>query len=520
MSNTVSPNLLHAYFFDRFEEKKDKLAVIHGETEWTYDDLRQRSEHYAEALGKANLGIGDRVLLELDPTPDAIAVILACSMTGLVFIPVGPDTPRQRVRQIAEDSGAVLHVQHSNSMQGDVLPELRRGLLEEGELRLDAPVRAESAGAMRLLETDLSYIIFTSGTTGRPKGIMMSHGAAVSFFKGMNETTYSSSSDYRVGTISPLQFDLSLLDMGMAFGSGHTLVQVPRILVHHPIRFIEYLAQKRVNRMNGVPSIWSLVLRHSHEKLRDLHHLDSILYAGEPFPMADLRSIAAAIPNLTFINCFGQSESIACTFHLLTEIGREENAVSIGKPHSLAEILLLDEQGCIIREPYVHGEIAVRGPTLFSGYWNNKEATAKALIPNPLRPLSGENVFKSGDVAYFDEQGNYYFVGRADLQVKILGNRVEIEEVERRIETHPDVHQAAVVPVKADGLTQLICYLTPVAGKTLTREDILSFCAETLPQYMYPSEVRFVDKIPLNSNGKLDRKALQAMNTSKGVLSY
>ena len=338
---------------------------------------------------------------------------------------------------------------------------------------------------------------------------MMSHRAVLAFFRGLVDHCGLGPSA-RVGTFAPLQFDFSLLDMGLAFGSGATLVQVPRILFHNPKQLLGYLNETRVTQMNSVPALWRAILRHAGENLTQLRHLEAILFAGEPFPIADLIRLRASLPSLRVINCFGQSESIACSFtDVPIPLPPETENLSIGFAHPGAEMLLIDPQGQEIRDPGIVGEIYLRGATLFLGYWRDPNATAEALVLNPLRPLSGERVFRTGDMAYKGPIGDLYFCGRRDQQVKILGNRVELAEVESRLCAHSGVDQAVAVATRYQDDTKLIAYVVRKKdGPAVTRDELHLFCKSNLNSYMIPTLIKFVDTLPINSNGKLDRASL------------
>jgi acyl-coenzyme A synthetase/AMP-(fatty) acid ligase len=219
-------------------------------------------------------------------------------------------------------------------------------------------------------------------------------------------------------------------------------------------------------------------------------------------------------PGLRVVNCFGQSESIASTFHDLPDpLPDDDRPLCIGWPHPGADLLLIDDDGREVDRPDAVGEIHLCGAALFAGYYGDAAATARALVPHPLRPDSGERVFRTGDYAFRGEDGAFYFVGRRDLQVKVLGNRVELEEVERRLVAHADVAQAcaAVVPGPG-GQGALVAFVVPRRPE-LGDRALRSFCREALPPYMVPSSITLVPSLPTTTNGKVDRAALVALLT-------
>jgi amino acid adenylation domain-containing protein len=509
------PQLLHHYFLKSVKMKGHELAIISSDFSWTYDQLQEYALQFKDELLKANINIGDRVIIELDPCPQAVALILACSMIGAVFVPVSPDSPIQRVVQILKQTEAKLYIQ-SSSVQKDLTfldncvlsAFLDRTTLTFFDFEVVIESNKQSNGVV--LDTDLAYIIFTSGTTGMPKGIMMTHKAALSFFRALADYC-SLLPGTRVGTIAPLQFDFALLDMGLAFGSGGTLVQVPRILVHHPKRFVHFLNKKEVIQMNGVPSIWSTLCNHAEVELTNLKSLQTIFYAGEYFPINHLRKIQKSIPSLKrIINCFGQSESIACSFiDVPNPIVEGIENVPIGYAHPGAEIILLNANLQQIHVENEIGEMYLRGSSLFSGYWKNEELTKEFLVPHPLRPDSSERVFKTGDRAYIGKDKHLYYVGRGDNQVQIMGNRVEPEEVERVVSSHPNVKDVAIVVLQQGEVLKLIAFVISNNRETLNEENVRLHCSHKLPHYMLPTQVKTVDCFPYTLNGKVDKNLLK-----------
>ncbi|ELS02523.1 acyl-CoA synthetase (AMP-forming)/AMP-acid ligase II [Xenococcus sp. PCC 7305] len=504
------PVLLHQFLLQYAQISPDAIAIISAKGQWSYQDLSHYSYLYADILDNCGLAHGDRVVLELEPSPQAVALFAACSLLGLVFVPVSPENPPERGEKILEITEAKLHIRAiSQEKNIDKLHQRLQGFLEGNVLnikgRLPKEVRSRKSS---VIESDLAYIIFTSGTTGIPKGIMMTHRAALVFFRALvNYCKLNSSA--RLGTIAPLQFDFSLLDISLTLGSGATLVKIPRQLSLMPQKFLRYLDRYQVTQLNCVPSIWKVLLSYAAKDIAKLQHLHSTLFAGEPFAIADILTLQSLLPQLRMINCFGQSESIACSFsEVPNPLSPDTKNLSIGFAHPGAEMLLLDEQKQEIKQPDQVGEIYLRGANLFSGYWRNPEATKKALIPNPLNSLSGEKVFRTGDLAYKGSQGELYLVGRRDLQVKIMGNRVELAEIEGKLRAYPDINQVCAIAINRQGNIRLAAFLSVEKNKTVPSAQEVRFFCKDLPHYMIPSEIYFVDNLPQTINGKIDRKAL------------
>ncbi|TDD30909.1 AMP-dependent synthetase [Actinomadura sp. KC06] len=478
----------------------------------TYGELRERVEEYAGVLGGLGLDVGDRVILESDTSSSAIAAYLACCLLGLPFVPVSPETPAKRLLAIIESARPALFLQAEAGVRDGIPPDVGTARFGPDGLRAERPPVPRPRRRREVVATDPAYIIFTSGTTGRPKGVVMSHRAITAFFRAVRRLGLVRPGD-RVATTSPLQFDFALFDIGIALGSGATVVPVPRARLRWPRRFLGVLRDTGATHVHGVPSIWRPALRNEPELLGSLG-LRGVLFCGEHFPMHELRLLQALSPGTRLVNCYGATESMACSFtDVPAPIPDDLELLSIGFAHPGAEMMIADERGRPIEATGVPGEIYLRSPALFSGYWDDPEATAAALVPDPLNPLSGQVVFRTGDLAHRGPDGELYFRARADSQVQIRGNRVEVAEVERRLAEFPGVGAACamVLPGDGAGADPVLCAFV-AAPPGLDRMAARSFCAEALPDYMVPQELHIVvGDLPLTENGKVDRTRLAAM---------
>ncbi|GGV02781.1 hypothetical protein GCM10010211_82560 [Streptomyces albospinus] len=452
------------------------------------------------------------MVVESDPVPSAVVAIVACSLLGAVYAPMAPGLPARRRQVTLGILDPDVHVVASGLPVTPGVPVYARmadgRFMVEGEAR-DRLGRRERARQL----SGIAHVVFTSGTTGRPKGIMMSHSAVVAFFHGMARQVRVSA-DERLLSVAPLSFDFSLLDLGLAASAGATLVQVPRTLLRHPRRFVAYLARERVTQVNGVPSVWQPILAHAAAELSRCTALRTVLMGGEFYPVSLIRELRQARPGLRVVNAFGQSESIACSFLQVPDpVPEDLGQVPIGPPHPGAEYLLVDAQG---RDVGVgeSGELFLRSNALFAGYWRDAEATRRALVPPPGEPDSPERVLRTGDVLRREGNGTFSFVGRADLQVKILGNRVELEEVELALRAHPDVEDTVVTAVpssRGTRLAALVASATRCSEQADLAGEVRALCASTLPSYMVPTHVLLAPALPRTAAGKLDRAAAHAM---------
>ena len=507
--------MIHEFMLAAARSAPDRPAIVEagpdgGFHSLTYRQLERRVHGYADALDQIGIGIGDRVVLESDNSACAVAMLLACSTLGATFIPVSPAMPTPALLAITASVEPALHLQTTTGRRDGLPGPVGLARFGPDGVTVERPPRPRSRHRREPTSADAAYVIFTSGTTGRPKGVVMSHRGVLAFYHAMVDLAMVAPTD-RVCSTSPLQFDFSLLDIGLALGSGAVLVPAPREVLRWPRRLLRFLADTGVTQVDGVPSIWRPVLRHEPDRLATLAgQVRGVLFAGEAFPVAELRQLQRLLPKARIVNCFGWTESMACSFtDVPNPLPPGTESLSVGFAHAGAEMMLLDQTGAPVREPGLVGEIYLRGPTLFTGYWDDEATTAACLVPDPLEPRSGQRVYRTGDLAYRGDGGELYLAGRADLQVQVRGYRVEPGEIERRLLEHPGVAAATVVARSRDGDPELVAFVTPAAGvESVDPGSVSLFCQQALPSYMVPWTVVTIEEMPVTANGKTDRAAL------------
>jgi amino acid adenylation domain-containing protein len=489
----------------------DRLATV------SYGQLDQQVTEYAAVLDDLGMDIGDRVVVESDTSAAAIAAMLACASLGLAFIPANPEWPAMRLRSIIDAArpAMVLRAAGVPAEAADAagLPvEVGIARFDATGLRVVRPAASRERYRHSVLGTDAAYIIFTSGTTGRPKGVVMSHRANIAFYRGVHTQDVVAADD-RVAVCSPFHFDLCLGGIGLTLSRGATVVPVPKSRLGWPRLFVGFLQEAEVTHVQGVPSIWRAALRHEPEMLAELSRVRRVLFSGEEFPLQELRHLQQVLPGRRIMNCYGATESMACSVTDVPEpIPDDMERLSVGFALAGAEMTIHDEAGRPITGTGQAGEIYLRSPALFSGYWDDPEATRGTLVADPVNPASGQLALRTGDLAYRGPGGEFYFCGRADFQVQVRGNRVELGEVERRIQEYPGVTGAiAALPGVGAG-AELIAFVAmrPDAGP-VDVVDLRAFCLAALPDYMAPRHLHIMNEFPVTDNGKVDRRALLGM---------
>jgi amino acid adenylation domain-containing protein len=362
---------------------------------------------------------------------------------------------------------------------------------------------------MHAIDSDLAYILFTSGSTGNPKGVMLSHLNSLTFVNSAYDF-FQIEKDDRFSNVCPLHFDMSVFDLFVAFKAGATVVIIPETTAIFPVKLAEVIAKNRISIWNSVPSALSLLATYKNLDNHDLSSLRMIFFAGEQFPIKYLRRLREAIPGARFCNMYGQTEANSSTYHWVDQIPLDVKAsLPMGRPLPNFEVFALDEDGNKVIKPGQEGELYVRASTVALGYWGETEKTEKAFVKNPLTPELDERVYKTGDLVHLDGDGNFVFLGRKDHMIKSRGYRIEIGEIETVLCNHPEITNAVVIPIPDELIgNRISVIIVPFSQGKIRKDDVLRYCSQLLPKYMIPEIIEFRESLPTTSSGKVDRKKL------------
>jgi amino acid adenylation domain-containing protein len=371
---------------------------------------------------------------------------------------------------------------------------------------------ASSLPANGAIETDLAYILYTSGSTGDPKGVMISHRTIFTFVDWCSETLQVTEHD-RVTSHAPLHFDLSTFDIFVTIKAGGTVVLVPETHSVFPLELVRLIQREAVSIIYMVPSILSMMVTYGKLDTHDLSKLRMVLFAGEVFPIKYLRKLVDFMPHCSFYNLYGPTETNVCTYYQVQEkdlLPELTIPVPIGVACENMEVFALDEGGQRVTEIGQEGELWVRGSCVAEGYWGDEEKTARGFAQNPLHNHFRDISYRTGDIVTLDEDGkNWRFIGRRDHMIKSRGYRIELGEIEAALYGHASVKEAAAVAIPDDLLGNRIkAFVVPVEKNGLTVQELQAFCREKLPRYMAPEIIEFRSELPKTSTGKVNRSEL------------
>lgn len=497
----------------------------------TYGELERASNGIAGALLDGGVRKGDRVALYLPKSLEAIAAVYGCLKAGAVYVPIDPATPVLRAGMIARDC-TVRAVVTTSERAAPLLAEVREhrpalillvgegpGVPELGipSLTFAAATADENASdpGIPVIDTDLAYFLYTSGSTGVPKGAMLTHRHALTFIEWCASRIGTSPGD-RFSNHAPLHFDLSVFDLYVAAYGGATVVIVPQEVAYFGADLARFILEEEITVWYSVPSALMLLAR-AVGGSQTLASLRAVVFAGEVYPTKHLRALRAVVPQATLWNLYGPTETNVCTYYRVDQLPEDDRPIPIGRACENTEVFALRNDGSVAGVGE-EGELYVRGSAVMKGYWGRPEHTAEVLVQNPLSSVP-ELVYRTGDLVKLAPGGDYEFLGRRDHQVKSRGYRVELGEVEAALHTHPGLVDAAAVAVPHEEWGNVIvAYVVPTDDVSLTDVEVKRHVAARLPRYMVPTHVQVLPDLPRTSTGKIDRQRL-IDQTSTGVPS-
>ena len=445
------------------------------------------------------------VVVFMKKHPKTIAAFFGAIYAGCYYVPLDEEMPRHRIELIFKtlEPGALVCDETTESMAKEMA---YAGSIYRYEEMAAEPINEEALADIRdkQLDIDPTYIVFTSGSTGVPKGVMACHRSVLDYVEHLCDVLkFDENSVF--GNQTPLYFDACLKEIIPTIKYGAKTIIIPKQLFMFPMKLVEFLNEYKINTLCWVVSALTMISSfRTFEKVKP-EHLRLIAFASEVFPIKQFNLWREAVPNARFINLYGPTETtgICCYYEVDREFALDE-VLPVGRPFKNTQILLLDENNQI---PPVgeQGEICIRGTRLTLGYYRNPEKTAEAFQQNPLNDLYPELIYRTGDLGKYNDRGELVFCSRKDFQIKHMGHRIELGEIEVIVDMHDDVDTACCI---FDNVKKKIVLY--YVGQ-LSVADMSVYIKSKLPRYMVPNVIRQLDTMPLTPNGKIDRNLLKQM---------
>jgi amino acid adenylation domain-containing protein len=522
------PYILQQLLTESAARHAERTAVWARERTLSYRELNERSNQLAHFLRQRGVKKGDRVGLFFPKAVESAVAMFGALKAGAVYVPLDPQQPAERISYIINNcgiKGLITSQDRLRVLDPTAIPSVEFALLTH-QLANGSPRPNTFAWStlknfpdsyspeLQATTTDLAYILYTSGSTGKPKGVMLSHQNALTFVEWCAEMFQISSED-RVSNHAPLHFDLSVFDVYNSIKAGATLYVVPDELAVFPANLASWIEKQQITVWYSVPSALVHLVLHGNLDAEKLRQLRLILFAGEVFPQKYLKRLAELLPDVELYNLYGPTETNVCTYYRVDRAKLPSmDKLPIGRACVNTEVFAVDEHDRIVGVSEV-GELYVRGPGVTPGYWGDSEKTRTVSVPNRFQPNFEEKVYRTGDLVTPDENGDYYFLGRRDSQIKSRGYRIELGEIEAALLTHPAVKEAAALAIPDDEFgARIRAVVAPHDGTSLTQVELQKHCSMRMPKYMIPEIIEMRSSLPKTSTGKVDRVQLSSAHTA------
>ena len=446
----MNPYLLHHLLAESAAKFPDRNAIEFRDGAMTYGELNRKSNQVSMVLKGMGVAAGDRIGIFMNKSVESLVFLFGILKSGAAYVPIDYLAPQNRVEYIinncdirimftAGDGAKKLSpfCEMPSPLKIVIVSGLPAGLPsgQHGHLELFGAEALFDEGECSSEHVDLSdtnpaYILHTSGSTGMPKGVGLSHLNSLTFVN-MAADFFGVEKDDRLACHAPLQFDLTVFDIFVAVAKGATIILVPENLSVFPMKLAQFIDAERITVWNSVASVLSLLAEHGRMERFRFHSLRAVIFSGDVLPVKYLRKLKGIMTQAQFYNLYGQTEANSSTYFEVTAIPDDEGwRIPIGKAFPNFEVYALSEDNEIVRSPGQIGELYVRSSSVAVGYWRDEIKTAEAFVTDPRSCLADRKVYRTGDLVTLEETGNYLFLGRKDQQVKSRGYRIQLNEIE------------------------------------------------------------------------------------------
>jgi amino acid adenylation domain-containing protein len=502
-------NVLEYFEKGALQTSKQKTAIREPGRDYTFAELEKLAKSCAALIQQRGEMLHQPIPVFLPKGANNIIADLGILYSGNAYANLDIKSPPQRLKGMLQNLAPktiITSAAHVAALKEIEISQSQLLLIEDV---LNGSVAYDNAAMLKrlqsVIDTDPYCIIHTSGSTGIPKGVALNHRNTIDFVDWAFERLNLDGSEV-MGSLAPIYFDAYTLEFCLCLAKGATWTVVPENLAMFPAKLVEFVQNQPINFIFWVPTIMVNIANLDLLAKFDLHKITKVFFIGEVFPTRHLNYWRKHLPEAMFVNLYGPIEiTVACTYFIVDRAFSDEEKLPVGFPCKNTGILILNEQNQLAKvdEP---GEICVRGSSLGLGYYNNPERTAKGFVQNPLNPHYPELIYRTGDLGHWNSRGEIMFLGRRDFQIKHLGYRIELGEIEHAAVQIDGIRNTCVVYDQNKKEITMFYESTKELTPAFMREKL----SPILPKYMLPTVFHWMEAMPRNPNGKIDRAKLVA----------
>lgn len=496
------------YLDETVKRVPDKVAFANESDAYTFREVYETTHSVGTYLHQEGC-YREAVVVFMEKHPKTIMAFYGVIASGCYYVPTDEEMPQNRIDLILENCKPKIII------CDDTTIEKAKCFQYQTKLVLFDDIRTTPSDELAIkeihdkaLDTDPIYIVFTSGSTGVPKGVVACHRSVLDYIEQLSETM-GFNEDTIFGNQTPLYFDACLKEIYPTLKFGATTYIIPHSLFMFPIKLVEFLNEKKINTICWVVSALTMISAFKTFDKVVPEYLHTIAFGSEVFPIKQFKIWRSVLPNAKFTNLYGPTEGtgMCCYYHVDRDFELDE-VIPIGVPFKNTEILLLNEKDELVKDGEV-GEMCIRGTSVTLGYFNNPEKTKESFVQNPLNHAYPEIIYRTGDLGKRNERGELLFVSRKDYQIKHMGHRIELGEIEANTNALDEIKISGCIYDSEKG--KIVLYYVG----DITPAELLNKLKDRLPRYMIPNKVNQLENMVFTANGKIDRVTLKKMYTEK-----
>lgn len=491
------------YLEDTVKKFPDKIAYTDENTKVTFLEFKNKSQSVAMKILNAIDDLNSPIAVFVDRNVDSLINFVGVLYSANFYVPIDNKMPLQRIEKVLEQLNPSLIIcSKKDDLIVNKFKNRYKVITNDCEEKNQIDNHKLEMRIKKILDIDPIYVIFTSGTTGIPKGIVIAHRNVIDFIDWMAKTCEYRSEDI-LANQAPFYFDLSVKDIYITMKMGATMHILSKKQLMFPIKLINYLNEKKVTSLNWATSAFNFIANSKIFESFIPNYINKVIVGGEVLHAKHLNAWKKVLPKAKYINLYGPTEvTVDCTYYIVDREYLDDETVPIGVACENKEIMILDENLKMVENGKT-GEICVRGTGVAKGYYNDEKKTNDVFIQNPFNTYYKDIIYKTGDIGIKNEDGLIFFKARKDDQIKHMGYRIEIGEIERTINSFEKIDLG--ICFFDEELDKIICIYE---GKASSKE-IIEYIKDIIPKYMFPNVISKVEKMIYNANGKIDRTKMK-----------